>query len=69
MATEVAAATIRFGTDGWRGVIAEDFTVDNVRLVARAVARYLRVHEDFRKGLVIGYDCRFLSERFALAAA
>ena len=69
MATEVAAATIRFGTDGWRGVIADDFTVDNVRLVARAVARYLRAHEDFRKGLVIGYDCRFLSDRFALAAA
>ncbi|MBI4463368.1 MAG: phosphoglucomutase/phosphomannomutase family protein [Acidobacteria bacterium] len=67
--TEAATSTIQFGTDGWRGVIAEDFTFDNVRLVARAVARYLRAHEDYRKGLVIGYDCRFLSDRFAQVAA
>ena len=60
---------IKFGTDGWRGVIAEDFTFENVRLVARAVARYLIAHEDIRRGLVVGYDCRFLSDRFALAAA
>jgi phosphomannomutase len=61
--------TIRFGTDGWRGVIAEDFTFENVRRVARAIARYLLQHEDWRKGVIVGYDCRFLSGRFARAAA
>ncbi len=60
---------IRFGTDGWRGVIAEDFTFANVRRVARAIAQYLRANEDCRKGVVVGHDCRFLSERFARAAA
>ena len=61
-------SSIHFGTDGWRGVIAEDFTFENVRVVARAVARYLIAHEDIQRGLVVGYDCRFLSDRFALAA-
>src|SRR3990172_6057177 len=64
-----SAAAIRFGTDGWRGVIAEDFTFENVRRVARAIARYLRKNEDYRKGVIVGYDCRFLSGRFARAAA
>ena len=63
------AASIRFGTDGWRGVIAEDFTFENVRLAARAIARYLLANEDPSKGLIVGYDCRFLSDRFARAAA
>ncbi len=61
--------SIRFGTDGWRGVIADDFTFANVQWVARAIARYLLAHEDCRKGVFIGYDCRFLSSRFARAAA
>lgn len=65
----IISPSIHFGTDGWRGVIAEDFTFDNVRLVARAVARYLIAHEDIQRGLIVGYDCRFLSDRFALAAA
>jgi len=60
---------IRFGTDGWRGVIAEDFTFANVRRVARAIGRYLRANEDWRKGIVVGHDCRFGSGRFARAAA
>ena len=63
------AAAIRFGTDGWRGVIADDFTIDNVRVCAQAVACYLKQHEGSSKGLVIGYDTRFGSERFAQAAA
>ena len=67
--TVSAAPSIRFGTDGWRGVIAEDFTFENVRLVARAVARYLLAQQDYRKGLLVGYDCRFLGDRFAHAAA
>ena len=64
-----AIPSIHFGTDGWRGVIAKDFTFENVRIVARAVARYLIAHEDTQGGLIIGYDCRFLSDRFAQAAA
>ncbi|HWP84036.1 MAG TPA: phosphoglucomutase/phosphomannomutase family protein, partial [Terriglobia bacterium] len=60
---------IRFGTDGWRAVIAEEFTFENVRWASRAVAQYLIENEEFRKGLIVGYDCRFLSDRFARAAA
>lgn len=56
---------ISFGTDGWRGILAEDFTFDNVRLVARAVARYINNHNLAAKGIVVGYDNRFMSERFA----
>jgi phosphomannomutase len=61
---------IRFGSDGWRGRIAEEYTFDNVRRVAQAVADYFR--EDTGKasqGVVIGYDRRFASEHFATAVA
>ena len=61
--------SIRFGTDGWRGVIAEDFTFANARIVAHAIARYVVRGEDARKGVIIGYDHRFASDRFAAAAA
>ena len=60
---------IKFGTDGWRGIIAEDFTFDNVRICAQAVAIYLRKTGLAKKGLVIGYDTRFASEDFAQASA
>ncbi|HEX78952.1 MAG TPA: phosphoglucomutase/phosphomannomutase family protein [Dehalococcoidia bacterium] len=60
---------IKFGTDGWRGIIAEDFTFDNVRLCSQAVAKYLKDSGLAQKGLVIGYDTRFASEYFAIAAA
>ena len=60
---------IKFGTDGWRGIIAEDFTFDNVRICAQGVAEYLKTSGLDRKGLVIGYDTRFASEDFAAAAA
>ncbi len=59
---------IRFGTDGWRGIIAEDFTFPNVRLACKAIALYLE-KEGLEKKLVVGYDSRFLSEKFALTAA
>src|SRR5277367_1134210 len=62
-------ASIKFGTDGWRGVIADDFTYDNVRRVSAAIAAYALKHEDARHGLVVGYDTRFSSERFARIAA
>jgi len=60
---------IRFGTDGWRGIIAQDFTFDNVRICAQGVADYLKQAELASRGLVIGYDTRFASEDFASAAA
>jgi alpha-D-glucose phosphate-specific phosphoglucomutase len=60
---------IKFGTDGWRGIIAEDFTFDNVRICAQAVADYVKQSGLSQKGLVIGYDTRFASEDFAAAAA
>ena len=59
---------IRFGTDGWRAVIADEFTFDRVRQVSRASARVLA--ETYPgEGVVVGYDNRFLSEHFAKAAA
>jgi phosphomannomutase len=61
--------TIRFGTDGWRGVIADDFTVENVRKVACAIARYVVRAEQPGKGVLVGYDNRFGGERFSRAAA
>ena len=60
---------IKFGTDGWRGVIAEDFTFDNVRICAQAFALYLQKSELASRGIVIGYDTRFASKEFASAAA
>jgi alpha-D-glucose phosphate-specific phosphoglucomutase len=63
------ANPIKFGTDGWRGIIAEDFTFDNVRICAQAVAEYLKQNRLDEGGLVIGYDTRFASEDFAAAAA
>jgi phosphomannomutase len=61
--------SIKFGTDGWRGVIADDFTYDNVRRVSAAIAAYTLKHEDARHGLIVGYDTRFSSQRFARIAA
>jgi len=60
---------IKFGTDGWRAVIADDFTFDNVRRVAGAIASYVLKHEDASRGVIVGYDTRFGSPRFARAAA
>ena len=62
-------ATIRFGTDGWRGLIARDFTFDNVALCAQGVAGYLVQEGLAKKGLVVGYDTRFVSEDFAACVA
>lgn len=59
---------IRFGTDGWRGVIAEDFTFENLRMVAQALADYLDEKGEDRR-VAIGYDFRFMSEDFAKAVS
>ncbi|HLI30725.1 MAG TPA: phosphoglucomutase/phosphomannomutase family protein, partial [Terriglobia bacterium] len=60
---------IKFGTDGWRGVIGEDFIFANVRRVAVAAARYLRTEGAANRGLIVGYDTRFLSLESARVAA
>jgi phosphomannomutase len=60
---------IKFGTDGWRGVIADDFTFANVRTAAEAIAAYIHAREDPAKGICIGYDTRFGSRAFARACA
>ncbi|MFQ5419481.1 MAG: phosphoglucomutase/phosphomannomutase family protein [Anaerolineae bacterium] len=60
---------IKFGTDGWRGRIAEDYTFDNVRRVTQAFATFLQKGSLAQKGVVIGYDKRFHAENFAAAAA
>jgi len=60
---------IIFGTDGWRAIIAEDFTFENVRTVAHAISRYVVRAEKPGAGILVGYDTRFGSERFARAAA
>lgn len=60
---------IKFGTDGWRGAIAEDYTFDNVRRCAQGFAAYLLANGAAEKGAVVGYDQRFNSEHFAAAAA
>jgi phosphomannomutase len=60
---------IKFGTDGWRGVIADDFTYANVRRVAHAIARYVHQYEDPSRGVLVAYDTRFASDRFAAVAA
>ena len=62
-------APIKFGTDGWRAVIADDFTFANVRRVAGAIASYILKYEDQKRGVIVGYDTRFGSPRFARAAA
>jgi phosphomannomutase len=56
---------IKFGTDGWRGIIADDFTFDNVAKVAAATARFEKRQKKIRNGVVVGYDSRFLSKEFA----
>lgn len=60
---------IKFGTDGWRGVIADDFTFSNVRRCAQAVATYVNNRGLGTRGVAIGYDTRFGSEDFAAATA
>ena len=60
---------IKFGTDGWRGVIAEDYTFDNVRRAAQGFASYLIEQGHAGKWVVVGHDKRFHSENFAAATA
>ncbi len=60
---------IKFGTDGWRAVIAKDFTFENVAIVSQGIADYLYKQGKSAKKVIIGYDCRFLSAEFAKTVA
>jgi phosphoglucomutase len=60
---------IKFGTSGWRGILADDFTFANARLVCQAIANYLQEEGTAARGVVVAYDTRFLSEAFAATAA
>jgi len=60
---------IKFGTSGWRGILADDFTFANARLVCQAIAKYLQNEGLADQGVVVAYDTRFLSETFAATAA
>ncbi len=64
--------TIKFGTEGWRAIMAEEFTAENGRLVTQAIAEYmlrLRAEGARSDALAVGYDTRFLSDRFAMAVS
>jgi phosphomannomutase len=61
--------TVKFGTDGWRGVIADDYTFANLGKVALATARYFAGQKKRKNGIVIGYDARFMSKEFAEVVA
>jgi phosphomannomutase len=63
------AVKITFGTDGWRGTIAKDYTFENVRRCAQGFASYLLRKGHHDQWVVVGYDKRFLSENFAAAAS
>jgi len=60
---------IRFGTDGWRAGIAEDYTFESVRYCAQGTAEYIVAQGQAERGMVVGYDTRFRSEDFARAVA
>src|SRR5207247_1303082 len=61
----MSGSPIKFGTDGWRAIIADEFTFANVRACAQAAARYFREAGAATRGIVVGYDTRFASEEFA----
>lgn len=56
---------IRFGTAGWRAIIAQDFTYDHVRVVAQSIVDYLKSEKLHHRQVIVGYDTRFMSENFA----
>ena len=62
-------SVVKFGTDGWRGIIADDFTYANVRVAAAAIANYVLAHENANAGVCIAYDTRFGSRSFARVVA
>jgi phosphomannomutase len=69
----ILATQIKFGTDGWRGRIADNFTFENVRIVAQAIADYFSrdglISQNTERKVIVGYDTRFLSDKYALTIA
>ena len=61
--------TVKFGTDGWRAIISDEFTFDNLRLVAQAIADFVHNEGAAEPSVVIGFDTRFLSDRYAAEVA
>ena len=61
--------TIKFGTSGWRDIIAEGFTFPNLRICSQAIAEQIFKEKNHNRPIIVGYDTRFLSERFADEAA
>ena len=64
----MSASAIHFGTSGWRGIIADDFTFSQVRRAVAAIAKFLKAEQSESGGLVVGHDTRFFSEEFAREA-
>src|SRR5271157_2076478 len=60
---------IKFGTDGWRGIISKDFTFKNVKVVSQAIADYFKTLKFKNKNVYIGYDMRYMSETYAALVA
>lgn len=60
---------ITFGTSGWRGIIADDYTFENLRIVSQAVAEYIKEKENPEKGVIVTRDTRFLTEKFVRVVA
>ncbi|MBD2353452.1 phosphoglucomutase/phosphomannomutase family protein [Tolypothrix sp. FACHB-123] len=69
MSASSKSSKIQFGTDGWRGIIADDFTFPNVRKVTRAIASYLETAYTKDRPVLVAYDTRFLADKFAQTAA
>lgn len=62
-------AKIKFGTSGWRAILADEFTFENIRIITQAICDHIRKKGESEKGVVVGYDTRFMGKRFALEAA
>src|SRR6266567_761640 len=60
---------ITFGTSGWRGILCEDFIFENVKVVTQAIADHVTAHGDKGRGIIVGYDSRFMGDRFAKESA
>lgn len=60
---------IAFGTSGWRGILCEDFTFENVKVVTQAIADHVRSIGEDEKGIIVAYDTRFMGDRFAKETA
>jgi phosphoglucomutase len=67
--TDPGIQKIEFGTSGWRGVIGEDFTFENVRIAVQGIVNFIHGQGIETGGILVGYDTRFLSEKFAAEAA